>query len=115
MDTDGNIYWTWDIPSQLLTFAKTYDLAFRAGVVALANDQVTAIFWPTVPVYMGFCIVPAYIYQNLASTADVIRFSVNARTSNNNSQSNSNSIVVRDFITPVSVNPKKSAAVIPLF
>ena len=115
MDPDGDIYWTWDIPSQLLALAKSYDLEFRAGVSALANEQVTAIFWPTVPVYMGFCIVPGYIYQNLSSTADEIRFAVFARTSNNNSQSNSNSIVVRDFITPVSVTPKKNATVIPFF
>ena len=52
-DSSGNLFWTWDIPEQLLTLAKTYDLQYKAGVGAMVNGQNVALYWPNVPVEMG--------------------------------------------------------------
>jgi len=113
-DPDGNVYWTWEIPAQLLTLAKTYDLQVRAGVAAMINGQLDALYWPNIPVQMGFCFVPQSIYQNLTSRGDEIRFAFQVRTSNNIARSYSGRISVKDLVSPVSIIPKKSAVVIPL-
>lgn len=115
-DLDGNIHWTWDIPKELLDLASTYNLSVRAGVVAYDNDVETAIFWPAIPVQMGFCFVPASIYNFLKSKGDTIIFSFQVRTNNlNQARSYTKSIEITDLISPVSIIPKKSAVVIPLF
>jgi hypothetical protein len=114
-DSDNNLYWTWDIPEQLLILANTYNISIRAGVSAVDNGQLVALYWPTIPVQMGSSFVPSSIYQDFVSRADEIGFFVQARTAPSISRSSSNTIVVKDLSSPVSVIPKKSGVVIPLF
>ena len=105
-DLDGNIHWTWDIPKELLDLASTYNLSVRAGVVALDNDVETAFFWPAIPVQMGFCFVPASIYNFLKSKGDTIIFSFQVRTNNlSQARSYTKSIEITDLNSPVSVTP----------
>ena len=113
-DSAGNLFWTWDIPEQLLTLAKTYDLQIRAGVVAIVGGQTVALYWPNVPVEMGSSFAPSSIYQNLVSRSDEIHFSFQVRSSNNMARAYSNTIVVQDLSSPVSVTPKKNVVVVPL-
>ena len=108
-DSAGNLYWTWDIPKQLLTLAKTYDLQIRAGVGASVNGQEVALYWPNVPVEMGFSFAHSSIYQDLVSRADEIYFSLQVRTSNNNARAYSKTIVVQDLSSPVSITQSPSA------
>jgi hypothetical protein len=115
-DLDGNIHWTWEIPQELLDLTATYNLDVRAGVSAYENDVETALFWPSIPVQMGFCFVPANIYNFLKSKGDTLRFHVQVRTNNlNQARSYTKSIEVTDLISPVSIIPQKSTVVIPLF
>jgi hypothetical protein len=114
-DSAGNLYWTWDIPEQLLTLANTYDLQIRAGVAAVVNGQMDALYWAKIPVQMGSSFVPSSIYQDFVGRADEIGFILQARTSNNFARSNANTIVVKDLSSPVSITPKKNVVVVPLF
>jgi hypothetical protein len=114
-DSAGNLHWTWDIPEQLLTLAKTYDIQIRAGVAAMVNGQLVALYWPNVPVEMGSSFAPSSIYQDLVSRADEILFTFQVRTSNNNARAYPDRIVVKDLSSPVSITPKKNVVVIPLF
>ena len=114
-DSAGNLYWTWDIPEELLTLAKTYDLQIRAGVGAMVSGEIVALYWPNVPVEMGSSFAPSSIYQDLVSRADVIRFWFQVRTSNNNARAYSKRIDVQDLSSPVSITPKKNVVVIPFF
>jgi hypothetical protein len=113
-DSAGNLHWTWDIPKQLLTLAKTYDIQIRAGVAAMLNGELIAMYWPNVPVEMGSSFTPRSIVQDLLNGADEIIFAFQVRTSNNNARSYSNRIHVNDLSSPVSITPKKNAVVIPL-
>ena len=109
-DSAGNLYWTWDIPKQLLTLAKTYDLQIRAGVVGVVNGQDVALYWPNVPVEMGSSFAPSSIYQDLVSKSDEIYFSLQVRTSNSDARAYSKTIVVQDLSSPVSVTPTTGRA-----
>jgi hypothetical protein len=114
-DLDGNIHWTWDIPKELLDLAATYNLSVRAGVSARDNDVQTALFWPSIPVQMGFCFVPANIYNFLKSKGDTLYFHVQVRTNDlNQARSYTKSIEITDLISSVSIIPKKSVVVVPL-
>ena len=116
-DLDGNLYWTWDIPKELLALAEThpeYNLQFRAGLSVYNNGQWVALYWPNIPVQMGFSFVPALMIQELLSKGDEIRFTLQVRTGNSNSRAYSNSIAVKDFSSPVSITPKKSVVVVPM-
>lgn len=114
-DSYGNVYWTWDIPEQLLNLTQTYDLQIKAGVAAMISGQIDALYWPDVPVEMGFCFIPHSIYQDLASRGDEIRFALQVRTTNQNARSYPDRISVTDLSSPVSIIPKKSVVVVPLF
>ena len=115
-DSDGNLHWTWDIPKQLLTLAKTYDLQIRAGVGAYDNGQLIGLYWPNVPVEMGYSFAPSSIYQDLVSRADDIKYSFQVRSSNNNARAYSKTIVVQDLFSPVSVTPtpKEDILIVPI-
>ena len=113
-DSTGNLFWTWDIPKELLALAKTYELQIRAGIGAIVNGQNVALYWPNIPVEMGNSFAPSSIYQDFVSRADEIRFWFQVRTSNNNARAYSKTIVVQDLSVPVSILPKKTAVVVPL-
>ena len=116
-DSDGNVYWTWSIPTELLTLAENhpeYGLQYRAGVTVLNNGQTTALFWPNIPIQIGSSFIPAATYQELLGKGDEIRFTLQVRTRNNNSRAYSNSIAVKDFLSPISITPKKSVVVVPM-
>jgi hypothetical protein len=115
-DSAGNLFWTWDIPEQLLTLAKTYELQIRAGVGAMVNGQNVALYWPNVPVEMGYSFAPSSIYQDLVSRSDEIHFGFQVRTSNNNARAYSKTIVVQDLSSPVSVTPtpKEDILIFPI-
>jgi len=113
-DLSGNIHWTWRIPKQLLELAETYDLSVRAGVAAFENDVLTALFWPNIPIHMGFCFVPASTYNFLKTKGDKIGFGFQIRTNNNQSRAYTKRIDITDLNSPVSIIPKNSIVVVPL-
>ncbi len=115
--SDGNVYWTWSIPNELLVLAEThpeYDLQYRAGVAVYNNGQFVALFWPNLPIQVGSSFIPAATYQELLGKGDEIRFTLQVRTRNNNSRAYSSSIAVKDFSSPISITPKKSVVVVPM-
>ena len=113
-DLSGNIHWTWRIPKQLLELSETYGLSVRAGVATFENDVLTALFWPNIPVHMGFCFVPASIYNFLKTKGDKIGFSLQVRTNNSQSRAYTKRTDITDLNSPVSIIPKNSVVVIPL-
>ena len=113
-DSSGNVHWTWDIPEQLLLLAKTYDITVRAGVAAMVNGEMVALYWPNLPVEVGYSIVPGSIYQDLVNQADEIRFAFQVRTSNNNARSYPRRIIEAPPSSVVSIIPKKNVVVVPL-
>ena len=108
-DTSGNIHWTWVIPDQLLALANSYDVQVRAGVAAMNNGNLVALYFPVVPVEMGYSITPSSIYQDLVDKADEIRFGFQVRTQDNNARSYSKRIIIKPPSYSVSVSPKKDA------
>jgi hypothetical protein len=105
-DLDGNIHWTWNIPKELLDLASTYNFDVRSGVVAYKNDVITALFWPHIPIHMGSCFVPAWIYNSLKSKGDTISFNLQVRTNSlNQARSYTKSIRITDLNSPVYINP----------
>ncbi len=114
-DSAGNLHWSWDVPKDLLALAQTYDLQIRAGVGAIDNGVLVALYWPNVPVEMCSSFAPSTIYQDLISRSDQIEFYFQVRTSNNFARAYSNTIVVKDISSPVSIFPKMGTVVIPLF
>jgi hypothetical protein len=116
-DLNGNISWTWDIPKELLELAETYDLVVRAGVFTYKNEEIAALSWPNMPVHVGFCFIPASVYNFLKSKGDSIKFSLNVRTNDGLSKARaySKSTVITDLNAPVSIIPKNGVVVVPLF
>jgi hypothetical protein len=114
-DLDGNIHWTWNIPKQLLELAETYNLSVRAGVAVFDNEVLTALFWPTIPIHMGFCFVPASTYNYLKSKGDSITFGFQVRTNNSQSRAYTKGTEITDLNSPVSIIPQKSVVVVPLY
>jgi hypothetical protein len=108
-DSFDNIHWTWDIPKQLLTLADTYDLRIRAGVAAMVNGQITALYWPNVPVEVGYSFLPSQTYRNLIGAADLIRFIFQVRTTNNCARAYSKAIDIKDLSSPIYISPQKDA------
>jgi hypothetical protein len=45
-DSDGNVYFSWDIPESILQLAESYDLVYRPGVVAYEGERAMAFFLP---------------------------------------------------------------------
>jgi hypothetical protein len=113
-DSSGNVHWTWQIPEKLLNLAKSYDLRVRPGIAAMSGGELVALYFPSLPVEVGYAITPANIFQDLVNQADEIRFAFQARTTNNNARSYSKRIIISNPSSTVSIVPKKTAVVIPL-
>ena len=73
-DSAGNLYWSWDVPEELLTLAKTYDLQIRAGVGAINGGELVALYWPNVPVEM-FIVLSHPAQDTKILSADQMRYS----------------------------------------
>jgi hypothetical protein len=71
----------------------------------MSNGQNVALYWPNVPVEMGFSFTPSSIFQELVNMSDEIHFWFQVRTSNNNARAYSKTIVVQDLSSPISVTP----------
>jgi hypothetical protein len=107
-DSAGNIHWTWNVPKQLIMLAKTYDLQIRAGVAAIKEGRLISLYWPNVPIEMGYSLTPSSIYQNLTESADEIKFAFQVRTNNNNARAYSDRVILKDNFYPVSIVPAKT-------
>ena len=113
-DSSGNVHWTWQIPEKLFALAESYDLIVRPGISAYSGGKFVALYYPALPVEVGYAITPSNIFQELVNQADEIQFSCQVRTTNNNARSNSKNIIISDPSYTVSIVPKKTAVVIPL-
>ena len=113
-DSDGNIYWTWNIPKSLLNLGKTYNMLVRAGIGSYTNDKINALIYVDTPIYMGSCFVPYDKLQYLRGLGNEIRFYLDERTPIAYNRSYSNSIKITDFSSPLEITPKKNAVIIPL-
>lgn len=114
-DSDGNIYWMWDIPQKLLDLGKSKDIVIRAGIQSYLNNKATGLIFVEQPIYMGFCFIPYTQLQFLLSLGSEIGFFINIRTEPQYIRYYSNEISVKDFSALLEIAPKKSTVVIPLF
>jgi len=113
-DSSGNVHWTWQIPEKLLTLAKSYDLRVRPGIMAMSGGKMVGLYFPSLPIEVGYAITPAIIFQDLVNMADEIQFIHQVRTTNNNARSYAKRIKISNPSSTVSIVPKKAAVVIPL-
>jgi len=118
-DSDGNIYWMWDIPKSLLDLGKGKEgdekMYIRAGIESRLNDEWTGLIYVDTPIYMGFCFFPNDKLQYLRGLGDEIRFFIHVRNHKAYNRSYSKSIRVTDFSTPLEIMNKKRVVVVPLF
>jgi hypothetical protein len=112
-DSDGNVYWNWDIPEAVVQTAESHATSVRAFVDVYDGDQETAILWPTVPTHMGSLFIPYTVVQELASKGDTFKFIVSFRTNDNQNRSYSKAVTVTDMLTTVS--KKRQVVVVPMF
>lgn len=113
-DSSGNVHWTWQIPERLFTLANSYDLRVRPGILAYSGGELNVLYFPSLPVEVGYSITPANIFQTIVNQADEIRFVIQVRTSNNNARANSRTIIISNPSSTVSIVPKKKVVVVPL-
>ena len=118
-DSEGNTYWMWDIPKNLLDLGKDKvgddEIIIRAGISSYLNDEWTGLIYVDTPMYMGFCFFPNDKLQYLRGLGNEIRFYIHVRNRIAYNRSYSKSIKITDFSAPLEIIPKKSAVVIPLF
>ena len=112
-DSYGNVYWSWDLPKEVLEIAENYSTSIRPYVDVYSGNQETAILWPTVQTHMNSLFIPSSVVQELMSKGDTYKFSVSFRTNDNHNRSYSKAVTVTDMLTTVS--KKKLVAVIPMF
>ncbi len=112
-DSDGNVYWSWDLPEDALSTAENYSTSIRAFVDVYNGGQETAILWPTVPTHMNSLFIPSTVVQELMSKGDTFRFIVSFRTNDNQNRSYSKAVTVTDMLT--TVTKKKQVAIVPMF
>ena len=98
---------------KLLTLAKSFDLRVRPGIAAMSGGELVALYFPSLPVEVGYSITPVNIFQDLVNQADELRFSFQVRTTNNNARSYPKRIIISNPSSTVSIVPKKTAVVIP--
>jgi hypothetical protein len=113
-DLNGNIYWMWDIPKELLVIANDRDTHIKAGVGALKNEKIDLLLWSRVPTYMGCLFIPQNIVQQLIDRGDEYVFMLQARTTGDMARSYAKRIVVDD-LQAITINKRKSVNIIPMF
>ncbi|UCD77788.1 MAG: LamG domain-containing protein, partial [Desulfobacterales bacterium] len=103
-DQDGNIYWMWDIPRELLSIAENYSTSIRAGIGAYENDDLKLLVWPNVPTHMGCLFLPEYVVQELINRGNEFSFILQVRTDNSIARANSKSVRVYDLYQTIYKN-----------
>lgn len=111
-DSTGNVHWTWQIPEKVLTLAESYNLRVRAGIAAYSGGELVALYYPTLPVEVGYSITPANIFQYLVNQADELQFAFQVITTS--ARSYTKRIIISNPSYTVSIVPKKTTVVIPL-
>jgi len=113
-DSSGNVHWTWQIPEKLFALAESYDLIVKPAISAYSGGKFVAMYFPNLPVEVGYAITPSNIFQELVNQADEIQFGCQVRTTNSYLRSSAKAIIITDPSYEVSIVPKKTAVVIPL-
>jgi hypothetical protein len=112
-DSDGNVYFSWDVPESILQLAESYDLIYRPGVVAYEGERVTAFFLPSAPIQVNMLFIPSSVIQWLAGKGSTFTFGVGVRTSDHQNRSHQIPLTVNDMLTTVA--KKKQVVVVPMF
>ena len=108
MDSTGNVHWAWRIPEELLSLAKIYDIQARAGVAAMFEGEMVALYWPNLPIEVGYSIVPSSTYLNLVNQADELQFIFQVRTSDSNARAYSKIVEISNPSSTVSIVPRQT-------
>ena len=112
-DTDGNVYFSWEIPPGLVELSQTVDINYRPYVWVYSGEELEAILWPTAPVHISMLYIPASVVQWLESTGSDYRVGVVINASGSINRRYSKSLIVNDLLTTVS--KKKQVVVVPMF
>jgi len=88
-DSDGNLIWTWQIPSELGSLSFTHKTRARASIDIYRNDINVGYFSIILPVHMGFVVIPGEVVQkiNQKGTRFVLKISLETRDKNNRTYS----------------------------
>ena len=112
-DSNGNVYFSWDIPAELIQLSQTYNFIYRPGVAVYEGDTLVALLYPTAPIHINMLFVPNSLVQWLASKGSTFTFSVQVRTSDSQNRSHPIPLTVSDMLA--TVPKKKQVAVVPMF
>jgi hypothetical protein len=112
-DSNGNVYFSWEIPKELLEIADSYDLEYRPYLVAKTGGVIKALLWPRAPVHINMLYLPSSVLQQLDGQGTSYSYGVHVRTSDAQNRSYSNAVVVSDLLT--TVKKKNKVAVVPIF
>jgi hypothetical protein len=112
-DSEGNVYFSWDVPKSILQLAESYDIIYRPGVVAYEGETIKALLYPSSNVQVNMLFVPSSVIQWLAGKGSTFSFGVNVRTADGQNRSHQIPLSVNDMLT--TVIKKKEVAVIPMF
>jgi hypothetical protein len=111
-DAAGNLYFSWDIPKQLLQITQTTTLSYRTYLMAYTDDTFEALLYPNIPIHMNSVFIPSHIVQWIAGKGNKFVFLVQVRTNVNNNRSYSKGVAVSDLST--TVTKKKQVVVVPM-
>jgi len=111
-DAAGNLYFSWDIPKQLLQITQTTTLSYRTYLMAYTDDTFEALLYPNIPIHMNSVFIPSHIVQWIAGKGNKFVFQVQVRTDGNNNRSYSKGVAVSDLST--TVTKKKQVVVVPM-
>ena len=112
-DSDGNVYFSWDIPETLIQLSTIYDFSYRPAVAVYEGETLKALLYPSAPIQSNMLFVPSADVQWLAGKGGTITLSVSVRTTDSKNRSHSIPLVVDDLLTIVM--KKKQVAVVPLY
>lgn len=88
-DSDGNLIWTWQIPSELGRLSYKEKTRARASIDIYKNNINVGYFSIRLPVHMGFVFIPSEMVQKINQKGDrfVLKISLETRDKNNRTYS----------------------------
>ena len=110
-DSLNNVFFTWDIPQEVLTVAESYSTLVRAFVWVYQDQLETAVLWTDIPTEMGFLYIPNSVVQDLMSKGNIFKIGVAFQAINN--QRAWSYLALSNMLTDV--DRKKQVVVVPMF
>jgi len=93
-DSDGNLIWTWQIPSELGSLSFTEKTRARASIDIYRNDINVGYFSIILPVHMGFVFIPNNLVQQINQKGDRLELKILLETRDKNNRTYSKPYVL---------------------